>query len=377
MMYALVLFVWLILGSLVVWWLIANSFSILSNAFLFRGVADKSVKLVFQITTRACPPTVERAIESIISAAASLDYRDYFIWVVTDNPSPCVLPNANMHVLAVPPQFKCNAKFKGRALEFARRKRIEHSYDGWVFFMDEENWVTQQTISAITNYAAHSKRQLASGPLAFASGGSLLSWLADAPRTAECRISHLGHRFGWWPPHGENLLMHSRVEVDVGWDRETILEDARFAASARAQGYRIGWHGGELYTTSPTCVSDLLVQRRRWYGGWLEFVLADNVNRGRKALMLYWLICSLAGALLVPSVVASMIINPALRPMALEFGLPILGCISICYCSGCRGTVWQRLMALMLGPLLLTIEGLAAWWSVIDRPRHFDVITKA
>lgn len=371
------LIIWLVQASAVCWWLIATVFSIISGKFKFQGKATGSPRLIFQVTSRNSPYTVQRAIASIRNATLGACFDNYEIWVVTDESSCCTESDRRTVVVTVPSNFQCIAEHKARALEYARQLRVRRLYDGWIYFMDEENWITEQTVAAVTSFAAQGKSYLASGPLMFATGGSTLSWLADAIRTSECRFCHLGHALQWWPLHGENLLMHSRVERDIGWDRVSLLEDAQFAACANNHGYKTGWHGGELYSTSPTCLSDMIIQRRRWFGGMIRFLFAQDIRPWHRVLVFYWLLCGLTGSFLAPATAISLITNAVSPALICCYVVPVLSIFPISYYIGCSGTTGKKLMALALSPLFVAIEGVAAWWSLLVPPTDFDIISKA
>lgn len=369
--------VWLIVGSSIFSWFVATLFSIVSGKFLYAGKAEYSSRFIFQITSKECLGTVERGANSIIKSSEEVDFTNYEIWVVTDNPNPPRFTDERIRVIVVPSEFDCRARYKARALEYARRKRISEVYNGWIYFMDEENWITEQTIRAITNFAEYGNAKLASGPLMFSSGGSRLVWLGDSIRTSEGRVCHLGHSCGWWPLYGENLIMHSEVETGIGWEFNSLTEDILFTAYAGQKGYRTGWHGGELHSTSPTSLVDFIRQRRRWFRGMLQFVLNKNVKVKYRALELYLLLCGLLGMILIAGTMTDLLYNFAHSAALWYYLSPALVMFPAVYFTGCRGSLKDKLTASLLSWVFVILEGVAAWLSLVNPPRDFDIVKKA
>lgn len=374
----MMLLFWLIIcvitGSLIYLWFIAMLFSVISRKFLYSGKAELSPYFIFQITSKECLETVRKGVNSIIKSCCSVGFVNYEIWVVTDNLTPLIFTDSRIKIIVVPDKFKCRSKYKARALEYSRRKRINKVYNGWIYFMDEENWITEQTIKAITNFAKHGNAKFASGPLMFKNGGSKFIWLGDSLRGAECRLCHLGHSFGWWPMHGENLLVYSKVEKDIGWEFECLTEDILFTAYAGERGYRTGWHGGELYSTSPATFFDFIKQRKRWFGGMSHFVLNKNVKVKYKITEFYLLLCWLIGPIFIIGMIANFFYNfiPFLH-YYLYFTLIIY---STGYFIGCKGNFYDKLLATLLCCVFGILEGIVALISLVKPSVNFDIIGK-
>ena len=368
--------VWVIVGSLVFSWFVAILFSIVSGKFLYAGKAEYSSRLIFQITSKECLGTVERGANSVTKSSGQVDFTNYEIWIVTDNPNPPSFTDERIRVIVVPSEFDCTARYKARALEYARRKRISEYYNGWIYFMDEENRITEQTIRAITNFAEYGNAKLASGPLWFSSGGSRLVWLGDSIRTCICRVCHLGHSCGWWPLYGENLLMHCGVEKEIGWEFNSLTEDILFTAYAGGRGYRTGWHGGELHSTSPASLVDFIRQRRRWMRGVLQVVLNKKVKVKYRAFELYLFICSLLGMILITGIITDLFYNITPFAHLWYYLFPALLMFPAVYFTGCRGSLKDRLTASLLSWIFVILEGVAAWLSLVNPPRRFDIVKK-
>src|SRR5215217_8515346 len=113
--------------------------------------------IIFQITTRSATKTevVRRGIRSITSSAQKVNFCNYQVSVVTDDSQDrWTLKNENCEVVVVDKNYHTNAIKKGRALQYAveHRHRIgKNTSKRWIFHMDEESYVTPQTIPALLN----------------------------------------------------------------------------------------------------------------------------------------------------------------------------------------------------------------------------------
>jgi egghead protein (zeste-white 4 protein) len=368
--------VWAIVGSSIYLWFIAMVFSIANGKFRYAGDAEYMPHFIFQITSKDCLETVRRGVDSIVASCDKVGFANYEIWVVTENPNPLRFVDKKKRVIVVPGEFKCGARYKARDLEYAKRQRIREVFNGWIYFMDEENWISEQTVRAITNFAERGSSKLASGPLMFCSGGSKFAWLGDSIRVSENRVCHLGHSCGWWPLYGENLLVHSEVEKRVGWEFSGLTEDILFAAHAGQTGYRTGWHGGELYSTSPMSLVDFVRQRRRWFRGMLQFVLSKDIGIKYRVLELYLLLVGLLGIFFITGTVAHLVYDFNFSLVHWCYLYPALVMFSAVYFVGCAGNLKDRMMAALLCWVFGGLEGIAAWQSLLNPPKGFDIIQK-
>lgn len=253
--------------------------------------------IIFQITTRSATKTqvVGRGIQSVIDSARRIDYRNYKISVVTDDSADVeTLSGAGCEVVAVKPEFRTQAIRKGRALQYAvehRRRTGENTEKYWIFHMDDESYVTPQTILALLKSIENGKEVASEGPIFYPlkfESANRITALAESIRPFACYdcVSQMTHP----PPlhmHGSNLLVRSDVEDTIEWKfGPTLAEDQMF-------GYKIyekygpgsmGWHGGILLEQPPLNIRDHFFQRRRWVFGTLQN-LANFPRRHRFKLM--------------------------------------------------------------------------------------------
>lgn len=242
-------------------------------------------KIIFQITTRSATktPVVKRGITSVIESARSVGYKDYEIAIATDDPADRdTLKKHDCEIVLVDKSFKSSAIKKGRALQYAvehRRKNRKNTSKYWIFHMDDESYVTSQTILALLKFIRLGKGVASEGPIFYPLKfelASRLTAIAESIRPFTCYdcVSQMTNP----PPlhmHGSNLLARSDVEDSVGWNfGPTLAEDQLF-------GYKIyekygassmGWHGGVLLEQPPLTLKDHFFQRRRWIVGTLQNV---------------------------------------------------------------------------------------------------------
>jgi egghead protein (zeste-white 4 protein) len=240
-------------------------------------------KIIFQITTRSATktPVVKRGIDSIINSSLKINYRNYQISVITDDPKDrTTLNGMKCEVIVVDKKFKAFAIKKGRALQYAvehRRKAGKNIASYWIFHMDDESYVTNQTIISLLKFIREGNAIASEGPifypLKFESANPLTA-IAESIRPFTCYdcVSQMTNP----PPlhmHGSNLLVRSDIEDSIGWNfGQTLAEDQIF-------GYKIyekygsksmGWHGGVLLEQPPLNLKDHFMQRRRWVIGSLQ-----------------------------------------------------------------------------------------------------------
>lgn len=240
-------------------------------------------RIIFQITTRSATktPVVRRGILSIIKSAYQINFTNYEICVVTDDPLDLeTLKDMDCEVVLVKKEFVTNAIKKGRALQFAveyRRLASKNLSKYWIYHMDDESYVTSQTILALLKYINNAKGIASEGPIFYPlkfESANLLTAIAESMRPFACYdcVSQMTNP----PPlhmHGSNLLVRSDVEDDIGWQfGPTLAEDQMFGFRVfeKYGRHSMGWHGGILLEQPPLTLRDHFFQRRRWTFGTLQ-----------------------------------------------------------------------------------------------------------
>jgi len=248
--------------------------------------------IIFQITSRSATKTqvVERGINSIISSCNKINYSEYRISVITDDPQDfSTLADTKVEVVLVDKKFKSNAIKKGRALQFAvehRRKTGDNGEKCWIFHMDEESYVTRQTVLSLLKAIRENKGLAFEGPIFYPlkfESANVLTALAESIRPFTCYdcVSQMrNEQYVKTSPlhmHGSNLLVRSDIEDSIGWNfGPTLAEDQMFGYQLyhKYGAQSMGWHGGMLLEQPPLNMKDHFMQRRRWILGSLQ-----NINK--------------------------------------------------------------------------------------------------
>ncbi|HYR04442.1 MAG TPA: glycosyltransferase family 2 protein [Nitrososphaerales archaeon] len=254
------------------------------HIFLYKpnGVFPRiGATIVFQITTLSVTDNldiVERGIASIKRSARELHLSSFKVVTVSDDPRDASTNVDADEAIVVPSSYRCNAVKKARSLNYAAlryKERIRGLEDTWIFHIDEESVVLPQTIEAIVKYIASEDGVLAEGPILFPStlSRNALSGVADSIRSSSCYFC-VSTISGKSPPshlHGSNLLIRADVECEIGWENDkSIAEDQLFGYYAHDKYPRFGWHGGIILESSPSSISGLMRQRKRWVVGTLQ-----------------------------------------------------------------------------------------------------------
>jgi beta-1,4-mannosyltransferase len=239
--------------------------------------------IIFQITTRSATktPVVKRGIQSIVNSAEKINFHNYQISVVTDDPHDrWTLKSEKCELVVVEANYQTNAIKKGRALQYAveyRRRIGKNTSERWIFHMDEESYVTQQTILALLKFIREGKGVVSEGPIFYPlkfESANRLTAIAESVRPFACYdcVSQMTNP----PPlhmHGSNLLVRSDIEDEIGWRfGYTLAEDQMFGYKVYekyGQG-SMGWHGGILLEQPPLNLKDHFFQRRRWFLGTMQ-----------------------------------------------------------------------------------------------------------
>src|ERR1051325_3393889 len=196
--------------------------------------------IIFQITTRSATttPVVLRGIRSVINSCSKIRYSKYRISVVTDdNRDIKKLRDKKCEVIVVDKAFKTSAIKKGRALQYGvihRRHCGQNNKDYWIFHLDDESFLTPQTVLSLLRFIREGEGLAAEGPIFYPlkfESANFLTALAESVRPFSCYdcVSQM--------KNGANSL---------------------------------GWHGGILLEQPPLNIKDHFMQRRRWVVGSLQ-----------------------------------------------------------------------------------------------------------
>ena len=221
--------------------------------------------LIIQITTVGNEATVNEIIRRIRGYQLDIPYS---IWVVTE---PWAEANyrGSDELIVVPEDFKCQASYKARALEYSRRLRAERGLNDYfvkVLFVDDDGVPTKSYIEKVFIADFDVCEGIPTPRIGY---GRFLSHMDDL-RTINCLymctvFQGFGHPIH---VHGEGLCVRGNAEALVTWDYQMFAsEDLVFGHMAVLKTMTWGFVWDYVEITSPFTWRDFLTQRRRWLWG--------------------------------------------------------------------------------------------------------------
>ncbi|KUJ23676.1 uncharacterized protein LY89DRAFT_744129 [Mollisia scopiformis] len=148
----------------------------------------------------------------------------------------------------------------------------------WVLHLDEETIVDEHTVKNCIDFAEQQDQyDLGQGVIfynAFGFWRQTLITFADIVRARDdLGKFYFAHNYFHVPVfgiHGSFLFINGKLENQIGWDTESLVEDFWFGIQAWNKGYKLGWIRSIAREQSPMTVLDLCKQRRRWFSGMLQ-----------------------------------------------------------------------------------------------------------
>ena len=240
-------------------------------------------------------------------------------WVVIeegDDPSRYAADRA----VVVPRGFRCEALYKARALEYARRLRLREQPDGnyAVLQLDDDSVPTPELVRDC--YRIDADVMVATiAPRAVSVSGIL----ADYERPVACMMWCLVFTNLSAPVwgHGEGMCIAGRVDRAVSYDVSDIggriplisSEDMVYLHKAVHLGFRkVYATRSRVIISTPLTLRDAYRQRRRWFWGNIRAALWILPPASRARVLAAWVFSMLcyavatAGAVLVPLGLAPM-----------------------------------------------------------------------
>jgi len=251
------------------------------KAFAYQP--ESAQKIIFQFCSRDAPQIVFEAIKRVHDSCRTLGYENYQVDLLTDTKiSKKTAKRVKAKNVAVPPDYQTNppVKYKARALQYAVEQRTKKGHvnaQTWVFLLDEESMVTEQTVRALLHHISNKDaKPIAEGGIIYPNhffNNNLFCSMGETLRTYVCYDCVTQMSSGKMPSHmhGSNLLVRSDVEAQVGWAHPKVdaSEDQRFGWEATLKlGEGIfSWHGGTIEEQPARTIRDFIKQRQRWFVG--------------------------------------------------------------------------------------------------------------
>ena len=346
-------------------------------------------KIIFQVTTKGGIPIVQKTIDQIQEVCQKIEYTKYEVWVVTDAEEEF----RNCRTIIVPREYSCNAVFKGRALQYVvelRSTEKKNTNDIYVFHLDDESVVTEQTVCSILTYLENKPAPITEGLILYPLHENEIIKISNMLDTIRpfCCFECMEFMKKGNPAymHGSNLLVRSDVEEKVGWDNgKTFAEDSLFAIAARKKlgSAAFGWHGAVVEEKSPRNLRDVIRQRKRWFYGLVQnlkyLTFRDKMLQVTRALI--WSSGFISGLVSIFALLIPQDIPAVLRVFFLMASLLWLLSYQIGAFLNSRHLSRSKrltfhLLTLASTPLIGIIECSIPMLSVIRRPGTFEVIEK-
>jgi len=317
----------------------------------------------------------------------------------TDNLRKVIIPG--VHLCVTPKSFVTKtAKYKSRALEYFRQ-HIQLKDLDFVLHMDEESILDQETLGSCLQFVHKNNFPIGQGVILYNSHNYFKNWLLtvlDAIRVTD-DLGRYRFQYNWAHVpfvgfHGSFLLIRGDVENKITWDHDNsanLTEDFAFAMKCWELGYRCGAIGGVVREVSPNNLFDFVKQRRRWFIGiltlpywtakcwallWMLGVLTISATYFHLLFSIFYFYPTpiWISAVSAFSFVVSIFVY--------AYGILIQ---SLDWCRLQQMSVWQTVAKtgwhLVLGticfPFCPLVESFCIVYSLLCRPKQFDVINKA
>ncbi len=294
-----------LLDRVLVWaklvWLLYLPIAVLSGAAILlynprddfhleRRSQSGDYLVVFQVTTRGFNKgAVERSVKSVLYWAPRYLWN-YEVWVVTEDDVDKEFfeglrgLSSRVKVVYVPRDYRTpnNTRYKARALHYAMELRKKLGYNPektWVYLMDEESIVGEDTVLGIIDFIENESpkgKLVGQGLIVYGNfwGRNWITTVADGIRPVWelgmewLSLKIISRKYSW---KGSHLLVRADVEYGIGWDFGVFGDDLVFGLTVqRREG--VGWIKGKAYEQSPFNIRDFIQQRVRWYVSTIDII---------------------------------------------------------------------------------------------------------
>jgi hypothetical protein len=336
----------------------------------------------FVVTTVAAEHVRDALFETVEHTARS--FPEYDLYCLVDEGSdlqPELEATDGVEVVVVPETYECEAVAKGRAINYFVETVVAAAPDYWYAFIDDDNQVLDDRFLYEIPHHDEAGYGAMNPVLRPRLGRSHLTFMADHIRLLDdVTIYRLFTGFLGTPAvgfHGELLCARGDVLVDVGFDRETIVEDFAFATELIRRGIPVWQSRTRVSVLSPHDFRSFLDQRARWFLGIVSYL--------PQVPLLVKLVVGLRTLIWGVSITSSWVLLPLwLWGYGMHTPLPVIGVVvlgSVLYLGamgygairvgGLRGVgLW------LCSPVYALMEHVAPLYAVLRRPREFVVIEK-
>ena len=311
-------------------------------------------------------------------------FPEYDVYCIVDEGSTLLEELAardDISTVVVPEEYETHAKAKGRAMHYFTETIVANEPEYWYAFIDDDNRILDRSfLYEITHYEAEGYRAM-NPVLVPRPGRSLVTFMADHIRYVDDLTIYrlftgvIGKPYLGF--HGELLCARGDVLTEIGFDRNSLVEDFAFALELVKRDVPTWQSSTRVSFLSPHDVSSFLKQRSRWYLGLsrylpkaprlTQFIVGTRMAIWTLAITSSWLFFPLwisgYGSALPLVIFAVVLLSGMVYIVTTGIGAVRIG--------GLTG------LALMFGvPLYAMLEHLVPIYSFINREDSFVVIDK-
>lgn len=246
----------------------------LLSSFLYErdraGERAENVRLVIPtVASEHVRPALLETIEHTVEM-----FSDFEVYCILDEGSDLqgeLIRRDGISTVVVPDSYNCQAVAKGRAINYFIETVVAERPEYWYGFIDDDNHILDDDfLYEIPQYEARGYRAM-NPVLVPRLGQSVVTFMTDHIRFVDDISIYrlftgvLGKPYLGF--HGELLCARGDVLVDIGFDRETIVEDFAFALELVKREIPVWQSTTRVSVLSPHTVTSFLKQRSRWYLG--------------------------------------------------------------------------------------------------------------
>lgn len=380
MLAELVLYVGVFVGSVILTYFVLG---FLANLVYSPGRARRKAEDVRFVIVTIGSESVRPALMECIEHNTRM-FSDYEVFCVTDEGADLqeeIEALDAVETVVVPDSYSCSAVAKGRAIQYFIDTVVEKDPGYWYSFLDDDNLVLDDSFLYEIPYYDERGYGAMNSVLEPRPGRSSITFVMDHVRLLD-DLTVFRAFTGWLGRpyigfHGELLTARGDVLADVGFDRDTIVEDYAFAAELIKEGIPTWQSNTRVSILSPHSVVDLFKQRSRWFiGTWNLLGSTSPVTKLATGVRVTsWLLAIVAGPIgtlawwFSGGVQIPLVVRVA--PIAAAFvygGTYLYGTWML------KG--WKRLPMVFAIPLCAVFEASSPLYAILFSDRDFTVVEK-
>lgn len=280
---------------------------LVSSRYSTERAEERAENVRLAVPTVAAEHVRESLLETLDHTVEA--FPEYEVYCILDEGSDMqaeLTAREDISTVVVPDAYDCDAVAKGRAINYFVETVVDGAPEYWYGFIDDDNRILDDSfLYEIPHYEARGYRAM-NPVLVPRAGKSVTTFVADHIRFVDDIAIYrlftgvLGRPYLGF--HGELLCARGDLLREVGFDRDTIVEDFGFALAVAERGVPVWQSATRVSVLSPHGVTAFLKQRSRWYLGIARYLpnapLTSQVVVGARIAV--WTVAVTASWLLLP-----------------------------------------------------------------------------